>query len=726
MSERAMLRPPSIRFGPFELDTRAGELRKHGIRIKLREQPVRVLGLLVENPGELVMREQIRELLWPGDTVVEFDHGINVVLQKLRDALGDSVENPRYVETVARRGYRFIGEIERVAPPLAPTPATPRAVSTDPPPKVPARLQRIRWSWAAAVVLVAALSILATARFLQRPGDSRVIRFNISPPEGNTFGGSPNPLLSPDGQRIVFSTISKDGNRTWLRSLDSPNIVAVPGTEGGSMAFWSPNGKSLAFFAPDRKLKRIDLDGPAGPSHPMALCDARNYAGGAWTDAGVILFSIGSGPLYRVPDTGGEAVPATRLDESRRESLHAYPWFLPDGRHFLFVSGNGARIATNMTVHAGSLDSLETKVVATADSNAIFADGRLIYVRDNTLLAQPFNPGTLATTGDAVPIVSQIEVFSGLGRFSTVSGGPLVYIAGPEHPIEYVWFDRAGRRLAIVADAPPSIDPGYGAAVSPDGREIAISQRQANNSDIWLHDGTRKGGTRLTFDAASDVAPVFSPDGASVAFASDRKGHFDLYRKATRGDQPEELLYTDGEEKFPTGWSPDGRYLLFDRIDDQHSRYSFWALELGTAPAAAVPLREVPGMRPRAVFSPDGRWVAYQSDESGVPEIYVDRFEPQSGARRQISVGGGRFPRWGEDGSEVLYSWGSRLLAVTVKLKTDVIEFGEARDIMPPGSSTIMGFNVSPGGQQFLIKHRSVLAASQPLTVVHNWTAVLK
>lgn len=722
MSKVAIPRVRLIRFGPYELDVRSGELRKAGIRIKLREQPVRILTLLLETPGEIVLREEIRGLLWPNDTVVEFDHGINSAIQKLRTALSDSAESPRYIETVARRGYRFLAQVEKVHESVdLPGRAEP---ARQPAPRID---RRMHWAWIAAAPVVLAVAFMAT-EVREKNNQPPVIRFNIPPPDGTAFGGRPYPSVSPDGRRIVFGTVSKNGYQSWIRSLNSPDAQPIAGTVGGAEAFWSPDGKSIAFFAEGGRLQRVDVSGP-NRSPPVTLCDAPYYAGGAWSTNGVILFSTGqAGPIYRVADSGGTRVPATRLDPAGRELAHNYPSFLPDGRHFVFSALAGAPSAPSVTIKIGSLDSRDSKALLEADSNAIYAQGHLLYVRDEKLYAQPFDSRKLVLAGSPVVAAEQVVPFSGSGNFSAAESGTLVYFPGADTPNELAWFDASGKKLATVGQPLSQGDSVIAPVLSPDEKTVLVDHRESNNTDLWLLDAARGFRTRFTFDPAREVSGVWSPDGKSIAFSSNRKGHFDLFRQSVDRSQAEELLYSDGDEKYVTSWSPDGEFLLFDRNSPKAPYRSIWALPLH-GERKPFPVFSTPAEQQRARFSPDGRWIAYESREGGRPQVFVARFRASSGAAstlRQVSTTEALPAQWAKDGKEVFY-WSyskRRLMASTIRLGENTVEIGREREVLAPEAS-IVGFDVARDGR-IIARLRNPQAASRPITVVQNWTSGLK
>ena len=601
------------------------------------------------------------------------------------------------------------------------------AVAPDPPPAPTASLTRPGWrrklTWMAAGVALISLGFYGGARLRGKPADAPVIRFSIPPPEGFQFGGLPAPSVSPDGRRIVFITTSKAGYQAWLRSLELPDVVPLVGAEGASFPFWSPDSNSIGFFTVEGKLKRIDFNGPAGPGRPRTLCDATNVDGGTWGVTGTILFSSHNGVLFRVADTGGAAVAIAGGSGMR----YRYPWFLPDGRHFLFAGSlTRAQAAPRFGIRAGSIDSTETRQVAEADSNAIFVGGRLLYIRDSKLVSQRFDPERLAASGAAAPVAESMTAYAGYGNFSASAQGPLLYFGGAQPSLDLTWFDRDGTRETTLGSP---FEPGLILShpnLSPDGKRLAMDRVDGNNSDIWIYDVARGSRERFTFDAAKEIAPIWSPDGETILFASSRRGRFDLCRKPARGGGAEELLFADADDKFPRSISPDGRFLLFDRHSDKEPQQSIWVLPLAPA-GKPFPLLETPKDESSGEFSPDGRWVAYESTESGRFGIYVAPFSGSGPAEvaRQVSpehVGSEfpRFPRWSKDGKQLFYSLLQKLMTVPVEVRAGAIEVGKEQKILDAGAS-ILGYDVTRDGRKFIVKLRSREAALRPLTVVENW-----
>ena len=580
--------------------------------------------------------------------------------------------------------------------------------------------------WIAAGVLTLVAAALAFVHGREKPPETRVTRLSVLPPEKTTFGfdvapyGAP--VLSPDGRLLVFGAQSPDGTaRLWVRSLDSTSAQPLAGTEVASFGypFWAPDGRSIGFGA-SGKLMKIDLSG--GPA--VALTDAPNFRGASWSPQGVVVFTPNSvGPLLRIPAVGGAVAPATTLDPARKETSHRWPWFLPDGRHFLYVSV--VSNTNDATIYAGSLDSRETHMIGQANSNAVYASGYLLYLRENTLMAQPFDAKLLTTTGEAVPVAAKIADNSGnaVGYFTASERGTLAYQSGVQATQTLTWLDRTGKRIGTVGE-PGLLSRLY---ISPDGKRATVSalDRTARNNDLWIYDLVRNLRTRFTFDPASELEGIWSPDGKQIVFSSNRKGHFDLYRKTAGGEGPEEPLYADGLSKYPTSWSPDGKYVMYYSTGDPKTGYDLFVLPVdGGKP---IPFLKTGFNELLAQFSPDGRWVAYTSDESGRYETYASPFPGPGGGRRQVSVAGGFVPRWRADGKEIFYvGLDGRLMAAEVTLRGAGLEIGAVRPLFGTLPTNGYQYDVSPDGQRILAVMPGLDTAPEPLTLVQNWTEALK
>ena len=512
----------------------------------------------------------------------------------------------------------------------------------------------------------------------------------------------------------------------------------LPGTEDGVTPFWSADSRSIGFFdSASRKLKKVDVSG--GP--PETVSDARvggvAGAGGTWNLQNVILFGQAGG-LFRVSAAGGVPTPVTTLDPSRQETAHSFPQFLPDGRHFLFLASSGR--PENSAIYVGSLDSKDRTRVIAAQLKAEYVSsgsrGHLLFVRDRTLTKQPFDADTFRLTGDPSRVVETVDTISfgfssGLAAFSLSKTGVLAYRSGVSSSnSRLVWFDRGGKQLDVLGD-----EAVYGdVKLSPDGTQAAVSVQDQTTSDIWRYDVARGNRTRFTFDPADEFAPVWSPDGSRIAFNSRRKGKLHLYQKLSTGAGTEEVLLEDDESKFPASWSADGKSILYVGNADSADE-DLWVLPLSgdrkRIPFVKTPFREIGGQ-----ISPDGRWVAYASNEGGTFEVYVTPFSAPE-IKWPVSTAGGRGPLWGRDGNELFFAGppALTLTAVAVNGKGASFEIGEAKPLfdlpipMFAGNSNTyrLRYDVTADGQRFLVNTISASAStSNQINVVLNWTSDLE
>jgi len=590
-----------------------------------------------------------------------------------------------------------------------------------PAPVVARRRSRERLGWIVAVLLliplIAAVA-LSLVHLRETRAPARAIRFLLNVPEKTFFDWYDVPVVSPDGQYVAFTGSGGPG-RLWVRSLDSVAAQALPGTEGAYLPFWSLDSRSIAFFSQD-KLKRISLAG--GP--PQVLCDAPSAFGGTWSREGTIVFGSGRAgvPLLSVPAEGGKAKPLTSLDQSREETAHSWPSFLPDGRRLLYLTLSGR--PESRGIYVFWLDSKETKRIADLDVSAVYAPpGFLLWQQGEMLMARRFDLGKLQFAGEPFPVAEKVlplVTVSG-GTFSVSDNAVLVYRMAGAQINHLAWFDREGKRLGVVGEPDDYSMP----SLSPDQKWLAVCRRdpQKRTRDIWVFDLARGAGSRFTFDPADDFNPVWSPDGRRIVFTSGRKGQRDIFQKAASGIGNDEGVLESEQSKNANDWSSDGRYLIYDTA----GKSDLWVLPM-VGDQMPAPFAQSEFDEREAQFSPDGKWLAYVSDEAGRHEVYVRTF-PEPLGKWQISSGGGREPQWRRDGKELFFISGQKLMAAEVKSGSSNFEAGIPKVLFDLGASQPVGRNryvVTRDGQRFLMVAPIEEQNALPFTVVVNWAAGLR
>ena len=538
------------------------------------------------------------------------------------------------------------------------------------------------------------------------------------------------PVISPDGTSIVFSATLDGKSQLYLRSISKLSLDALPGTEGATFPFWSPDGRSIAFFTGD-KLKRLDVGG--GPA--VTVADAPQARGGTWSASGIILFAPSfNSPLFQVPASGGTPVAVTKMNA--KYTTHRWPWFLPDGQHFLYLAANHIDPSSSETgVFFASLDGKENRLLVSSRSSALYASGYLLYVRDNALVARPFNPSSGRFKGEAVVLNDDVQVDAVVwrGTFTASENGTLVYQPGSAGAsLHLAWFDRSGKQAGTV-----SVPDDYRQIeLSPDGRKVAVSMGEPLAA-LWVYDLTRNTRTRLTFGNENYSHPVWSPDGSQIAYTEGGGAANDagqkILSKASNGTGQEKLLLsldpTTGMQQALCDWSPDGRYLMFRAgTSGTGDGFDLWILPL-FGDRKPFPYITGAGDQLYAQFSPDGRWVAYTSNETGRYEVYVAPF-PGTGAKWQVPQNGGTMPRWRHDGAELFFQGFSsgQFLVAQVNERGPNFEVGGIQDLfsinnMSPSIASDQ-YDVSPDGKRLVITTGE--AGTLPLTLVQNWTAELK
>jgi eukaryotic-like serine/threonine-protein kinase len=758
----------TIRFGEYELDPKRAVLSRRGIPLKIQPQPLRVLELLLLRAPRVVTREELSDYVWGNGVNVDLDQSLNFCVRQIRSVLNDSALDPKFIDTLPKQGYRFVGDVVREAAPVSA--AVVSTVAGEPGPRPgtvhswqtardlshelkwisdagsqagsPAvagqssRSRRERVAWATATtLLLGALAALGVAYFKRSDRPAMVVRSAIPSPPDNPFTPAGSiawrPVLSPDGKQVVAPVLGSNGKHAlWLRTLkDAGEGRVLPGTEGGTGPFWSPDGRSIGFLTTvDSKLKRIDLEG----NLVQILSDVAGSRGAAWGPSGVILFTpTPSSPLYEIPATGGTPRQVTELNTSRKEQSHRWPVFLSDGRHFLFFvrSEEDPEVSG---IYEGSLDSKEYHFVVKATAGPAFATGgAIVYMRDGILLTQAFDQRKLAVSGEpsALPDHVSFNAMGTLALFSISPIGDMIYYpAPPGGPVDLTWFDRNGRQINTT-------DPGgyvYGEALSPDGTHIVVNIMSPDGlaTNLWDFDLKRGTGTRLTSGPEQKSSPVWQPDGQTVLFASrftGKPGH--IYRTRSDGSGGvETVLNFDSVTVVPGSVCRNGQYFAYTEVPEKSSgaiRILPFTGNRNPFSLAQIQFLMPPtGNGPQ--FSPDCKWIAYVSTVSGQGEVYLTHF-PDSTRIYQVSTHGGSSPRWGGDGKELFYcSDDANVMAVNVNEKADGISLDTPRLLFHYVSIGVSrGFDVTPDGQRFLIL-TSNYSPSTPLTLVTNWNAELK
>jgi Tol biopolymer transport system component len=602
-------------------------------------------------------------------------------------------------------------------------------------PAVRRKISRERTGWVLALLVTLGAALFAFAYFRKAPAAARVVCSTIPPPEGGGFvfnGPIGGAFLSPDGRNVAFIARLGKAVQIWVRPLDSFEARPLAGTEDASFAFWSPDSRNLGFFA-QGKLKRIVVAG--GP--PQTLCDADSSRGASWSPRDIIIFARTNGEILSLPASGGTPQRVTTLDASRHEGTHRWPFFLPDGNHFLFMAALLGPISEDNVFYVGSLDKKETRILFHGSSPIAYASEHVLYLAGNVLMARPFDPVKLEFKGEAVPLAERVQfdpLFSN-AIFSVSQTGLLLYQQGKgvvAHSL--VMLDRNGNRVRNLGESSPGSTPRF----SPDGKNLAydLISPSTGTVDLWMVDLSSGSRIRLASDALNLAthSAVWSRDGTRLAYSSLKSGKRAIYIKAINQIAQEKELWEASDDTFAGAldWTPDGKFLILAErpIRTGVQRISLLQVAGGNA---AEPLLEAKGANvDSGQVSPDGRWIAYRSDESGKNEIYVSSF-PKPAGKLQVSTGGGITPRWRADGRELYYlAPDKRLMAAAVKETGALLQLGSVQPLFEMFQTMFLTaagvgqYDVTRDGIRFVVDSVNTDESAAPLSLVLNWTEQLK
>ncbi len=568
--------------------------------------------------------------------------------------------------------------------------------------------RREQLAWTATAVMAIAALLLAIGYIRRAPTPLRVLRTTIPAPEKRSF----EPFsfaLSPDGSKLAFvASNSEQGAQLWVRSLSSPSAQPLAGTEDASFPFWSPDSRVIGFFGAG-KLKTVDASGGA----VLTLADAPLGRGGSWGPDGTILFApAASSAIFRIPASGGTAKEATAANEGT-PTLQRWPSFLPDGRHFIYW----ALTVNSGGLYLGSLDSSQVAQIVQSPVRGEYANGRLAYIRDGNLMAQELELKKPGLVGDPVSIAEQVAMDDrGAAAFSLSADGKLAFIGGGGAASILGIYDRTGKQVTAIDSG--TFVTGY---FSPDGKKVAASRNNPGKGmEIMIYDVARSTKTQFTFAQSRDDDPVWSPDGNTIIFDSSRSGRTDLYTRPANGSQAEQLFYHDETDKYPSSWSADGKYVTYEDLSGRDIH--IWAAPMVGGERKPFPVLQEKYATRSPATSPDGKWLAYYSNEYGKWQVYITSF-PKPGGK--FMVGDGTNPTWRRDSKELFYVDSSnRVVSVEVTSRGESLELGQPQTLkqLPLNSGNV--FHVSGDGQRFLMAIPPQQNAIG-LNLVVNWQADL-
>jgi DNA-binding winged helix-turn-helix (wHTH) protein/Tol biopolymer transport system component len=715
---------PSVHeFGRFRLDSAERLLLRSGQPVSLTPKAFDLLVYLIERHGRLVTKQELMRALWP-ETFVE-EANLTYTVSALRKALGErDGQDEQLIQTVPTRGYRFIAPVTHHEELPVSSPPVDRSRGGGDGQMAAVAPHRTRewlaWIVAAVFGVVACAMMVLYLRAVPRAPDP--LEFPIAPPENWVISArtpAPTFQISPDGRHLAVVASSEGVAMLWVRPIANPAWRQLPETQGADGPFWSPDSQSLGFFANDQ-LKTVRVSGGA----PVIICEARigQVPGGAWSHNGVILFGA-AGPLWKVGVSGGNATPVATLGPG--EIAHRWPSFLPDGEHFLYLAEAYGR----SELRVGSLASPDTTSLGRYESQGVYASGYLLFVRSGRLMAQPFDTNSRQLKGDPLVVADPTAIVLPWyrGQFSVSRTGELAYSSVGRPRVRPTWVDRTGRTVGTAGE------PGFYwvLRLSPDNQRLAVAQLKEEppgqwNWDIQVIDLARAGTyTRLTFDAARDHDPAWSPDGTEIAFVSNRIGErFSLFRRPSNPIGKDDLLVKSDTNINITApdWSRDGQFLLY--TDNGGRSPDLWTLPL-SGDRKPKPFQATLFLEDHGKFSPDGRWIVYTSNESGRNEVYVRQFPAGEGFFK-ISRDGGSGPRWRDDGRELFFlALDGMLMAAGIEKTAKGLKPTVPQPLFHTGALRNFGYAVAKDGQRFLISVTDPPGPA-PITVVMNWPATLR
>jgi Tol biopolymer transport system component/DNA-binding winged helix-turn-helix (wHTH) protein len=719
-----------IRFGGYELDPKRGVLSRGAVPLKIQPQPLRVLELLVTRAPEVVTREELSDYVWGNGVNVDLDQSLNFCVRQIRSVLNDSASNPKFIDTLPKQGYRFIGDVVRDG---APSPVAGASVSGKPEPlhaavsEVPDKTSRrsFVWSGVAAALVVGGGVWLGRSR--RRTTSPKAVNVVIPLPEGETNADSVRIIgsvaVAPDGSAIAIPLTTADVTHLYLRRLDSNRLIRLEQGESSIAPFWSPDSQQIAFGAEGTKLKRM----PAIGGSPVVLCDAVFARGGTWSRRGDILFGTADGPVFHVSASGGEATRVTQVDKAAGEDSHWYPLFLPDGNRFLYS------VITNDPEKRGlyleSLDHRQPKrhlVVADGFCCAIALDPEkkiyyLLSEQAGKIAAQILDVDRGDLSGPSRILLDRP------GMLSVSDTGTLVIRKFGQDTSRLVWRDRTGRELGVLGTP----DDYWGVHLSPDDRFVAITRHEpvSLHSRIWIA-SLSDGLLEPLSDSNRAVNPMWSEDSRTAYYNDDRRGV--LLRRNVSPRGPEEVVMEMGVDRrtHVGAISPDGRYAAAELIANYHAETVWTEMKSGDKVEPQWHSMDAPGkegMLPS--FSPDGRWLAFSSNPTGRPEIYVMDF-PGGSQRVRVSTDGGFKPRWRRDGKELFYvaadgsMMAAKISVVDGRLTAESQRLFDAN--LKLHTNYDANYAVSSDGQRFLGIARESFSRDVDIQMVLNWPSLLQ